>query len=71
MSRDRDPGSLVELEVELLIRNPNPLPAVATEGIETVQDGDKLTGGKYLAIETVAEIADEAGSRAQTPARII
>jgi arylsulfatase A-like enzyme len=42
----------------------NLLQAVATEGIGTVQEGDKLTGGKYLGVETVAEIVDAAGCRA-------
>jgi arylsulfatase A-like enzyme len=40
------------------------LQAVATEAIETVQEGDKLTGGKYLGVETVAEIVEAAGYRA-------
>ena len=42
----------------------DPLQAVATEGIETVQKADKLTGGKYLGVETVAEIVEAAGFRA-------
>ncbi|HEY5706944.1 MAG TPA: alkaline phosphatase family protein [Terrimicrobiaceae bacterium] len=44
-------------------REIDPLQAVATEGIETVQKGDELTDGKYLGIETLAEIVEAAGYR--------
>ena len=42
----------------------DPLQAVPTEGIETVQKADKLAAGKYLGVETVAEIVEAAGLRA-------
>jgi predicted AlkP superfamily pyrophosphatase or phosphodiesterase len=35
--------------------------AVATEALNTVRRGDLLTGGKYIAVDTLAEVVQDAG----------
>ena len=42
----------------------DPLRAFATESIDAIRAGDRLSGGKYLGVETVAEIVEAAGLRA-------
>jgi arylsulfatase A-like enzyme len=39
----------------------DPRGPVATEALETVRKGDELTGGKYLGVPTVVELARQAG----------
>ncbi|MEP6667583.1 MAG: alkaline phosphatase family protein [Chthoniobacter sp.] len=39
----------------------NPRGPVHTEDAETMRKGDELTGGKYLGVKTVAEVAHQAG----------
>jgi arylsulfatase A-like enzyme len=42
----------------------DPLQALATESIDAVRAGDSLSDGKYLGVETVAEVVQAAGLRA-------
>ncbi len=41
----------------------DPLGSVATESITTIRKGDEASGGKYLAVPTLAELAHAAGWR--------
>lgn len=41
----------------------DPLKSVATESLEAIRQGDAVSGGKYLAVPTLAELAHAAGWR--------
>ena len=41
----------------------DPLRSVATESLATIRKGDEVSGGKYIAVPTLAELAHSAGWR--------
>ncbi len=57
------PGHSGIIGNRMFIPGIDPLKSVATESLTTIRNGDKASGGKYLAVPTLAEVAHMAGWR--------
>ena len=57
------PGHSGLIGNRLFVPGIDPFRSVATESVATIRKGDEVTGGKYLAVPTLAELAHAAGWR--------